>query len=121
MRPEYLGRRVREALEPDLAQALAMVYCRHVCRGTAKAALRTLVAGERALLAEFDALDALHAEIPFQDLAHLSVREELELLYWHEVQRDARANLGQLRRLCAKDPALAHAFDRLDRVAREGA
>lgn len=97
-----------------------MIYCRHVCRRTAKAALRMLAAGELTVLTQFDSLDALHAEVPFHDIAHLSVREELELLYWHEIQRGGRENLSQLRRLCMQDPALAHAYARLDRLAREG-
>lgn len=121
MGPEYVEVRVREAVRGDLAQALVMIYCRHVCHAPAKAAMRAMAQRERALLAEFDALDALHAEVPFRDLAHLSVREELELLYWHQLQQGAWGNVGQLRRLCAHDPALSTAFERLDRLAREGA
>ena len=121
MRPQYVEVRVREALRGDLAQALVMIYCRHLHHPPAMAAMRAMAARERAILAEFDALDALHEEVPFQDLAHLTVREELELLYWHQVQLRAWTNVGQLRRLCAHDPALTTAFDRLDRVAREGA
>lgn len=120
MRPEFVEVRVREALRADLAQALVMIYCRHLHHAPAKAALRAMAAGERAILAEFDALDDLHAQVPFQDLAHLTVREEIELLYWHQVQLGAAMNVGQLRRLCAHDPALVTAFERLDRLAAEG-
>ena len=120
MKPEFLEFRVREALGADLAQALVMIYCRHLGHAPAQAALRAMVAGERTILGEFDALDALHAEVPFQDLAHLTLREEIELVYWHQLQLSAWGNIGQLRRLCAHDPALTTAFDRLDRLAREG-
>jgi hypothetical protein len=121
MRPKFMERRVQEALGGELAQALVMIYCRHLHHPPAMAAMRAMAQGERAILAEFDALDALHAEVPFQDLGHLTVREELELLYWHQVQRGAHANVGQLRRLCAHDPALTTAFARLDALAGEGA
>ncbi len=116
MTPKFVERRVREAMRGDLAQALVMIYCRHVCHAPAKAAMRAMANGEGAILAEFDALDELHAEVPFQDLAHLTVREEIELLYWHQAQLGVAANIGQLRRLCAQDPALTTAFDRLDRL-----
>lgn len=121
MGPEYVEVRVREAVRGDLAQALVMIYCRHVCHPPAKAAIRAMAQREPALIAEFDALDALHADVPFQDLAHLTVREELELLYWHQIQQGEWANVGQLRRLCAHDPALTTAFERLDRLSREEA
>lgn len=76
----YLERRVREALGTDLAQALVMVYCRHIWHPADLATLRAVAAEEPAILAQFDALDALHAEIPFQDLAHLPLAEELAFL-----------------------------------------
>ena len=120
-RREFLERRVREVLSSELGQALVMVYCRHLHDDEAKAALRGLADREPALLAEFDALDALHAEVPFQDLGHLTLHEEIELLYWHQAQQGSPEKAGQLRRLCGHDPSLTAAFDRLERLRRRDA
>lgn len=112
---EYLEKRIRAALHPPLAQALVMVYCRHVCEPIVRTALRRLVASEADLLKQFDSLDELHAEFPFGQLSQLSLTEELKLLYWHNRQLKEAEMLAELRRLCQDDATLLSEFDRLDK------
>ncbi|HEY9723808.1 MAG TPA: hypothetical protein V6D47_17485 [Oscillatoriaceae cyanobacterium] len=112
---EYLEKLIRAALHPPLAQALVMVYCRHVCEPEIRAHLRRLVAHEPELLKQFDSLDELHAEFPFGQLSRLSLDEELKLLYWHNRQLRESEMLTEIRRLCWNNASLLGEFDRLDK------
>ena len=59
---------IDEALCPELAQALAMLYCRHLGQPEARRTLRLMALDEPELTWQFDALDELHARHPFRDL-----------------------------------------------------
>ena len=111
---EYLEMVVREAVSPELGQALVMMYCRFLCQPEACQALRAMLSEECELLRQFDALDELHADFPFTHLNPASLDNELAALYAHNAQLGAADTLRQLRMLCRHDPILIAAFDRAD-------
>lgn len=117
---EYMERVVREAVCPELAQALVMMYCRFLCQPDACQALRAMLSDEPEVLRQLDALDDLHADFPFTHLNPSSLDEELATLYWHNVQLDSADILRQMRMLCRHDPILLVAFDRHDEATHIG-
>lgn len=117
---DYMEIVVREAVCPELAQALVMMYCRFLCQPEACQALRAMLSDEPEVTRQFDALDDLHADFPFTHVNRSSLDEEIATLYWHNVQLGAEAILRQLRMLCRHDPILLAAFDRHDGEARIG-
>lgn len=111
---EFLERVIPEALSSELGQALVIIYCRHLCEPDFRTQMRRLVAHEPEVLRQFDALDELHAEFPFQRLSRFSFEEELELLYWHNRQLESAEFLAEMRRLCRHEAALLARFDQMD-------
>lgn len=111
---DYMELVVREAVCPELAQALVMMYCRFLCQPEACQALRAMLSEEKEVLRQLDALDDLHADFPFTHLNPASLDEELATLYWHNVQLSSLDILRQMRMLCRHDPYLLAAFDRHD-------
>lgn len=105
---------VDEALCPELAQALVMIYCRHLGHPHARGTLRRMAVSQRELASQFDALDELHARHPFAPLGREALDEELRLLYRHNVQLGAPRVLRQLRRLASGEALLIAAFDEED-------
>ena len=110
----FVERVVPEAVSPDLAQALVMLYCRHLDHPTARQTLRRMVQDDAALLRQFDALDELHADFPFAKQEHVSLFDELMLLYRHNAQMGALSMLRQLRLLCSECEPLTRAFCHFD-------
>jgi hypothetical protein len=110
----YLELVVREAVCPELAQALVMMYCRFLCQPGACQALRAMLSEEKDVVRQLDALDELHADFPFTHLNPTSLDEELTTLYVHNWQLGSTDMLRQLRMLCRHDPYLLAAFDRYD-------
>lgn len=108
---------VDEALCPELAQALVMIYCRHLGQPDARRTLRAMAAEQSAVLHQFDALDELHARHPFAALDRGALIEELRMLYRHNVALGAPVVLRQLRRLACRDADLLAVFDREDAAA----
>lgn len=111
---EYMEMVVREAVCPELGQALVMMYCRFLCQPDACRALRAMLSDEREVLRQLDALDDLHTDFPFTHLNPASLDEELATLYWHNAQLGATDITRQMRMLCRHDPILLTAFDRHD-------
>ncbi len=110
----FLERVVGEAVSPELAQALVMLYCRHLDHPNSRQTLRRMVHEEAELLRQFDALDELHADFPFAKQEHVSLLDELLLLYRHNAQMGAQPMLRQLRVLCRDHERLLAAFNQND-------
>lgn len=111
---DFLERLVREALCPELVHALVTIYCKRLSQPQQRAGLRALLADCPEVLREFDALDALHAEYPFTQIAAGTLEEELALLYRHHRPLGNPALLRQLRALCEPFPALTSVFMQMD-------
>jgi hypothetical protein len=107
---------IDEALCPELAQALVMLYCRHLGQPEARRTLRLMALDEPELTWQFDALDELHARHPFRDLGRDALATELRWLYRHH--HATPRVLRQLRRLCRHEPALVSGFDQEDGTNR---
>jgi hypothetical protein len=86
---DWVEHLVDEALCPELAQALVMIYCRHLGDPEARSTLRGMTGNQTMLIQQYDALDALHARHPFAPLGLESLLNELKLLYRHIVQLQA--------------------------------
>ncbi|MDB5099778.1 MAG: hypothetical protein JWM80_4199 [Cyanobacteria bacterium RYN_339] len=112
--------RIDEALCPELAQALVMLYCRHLGQPEARRTLRIMAMEQPELGRQFDALDELHARHPFRDLGRDALQEELRMLYRHHVALDAPRVVRQLRRLCQHEATLLAQFDAFDREFGSG-
>ena len=82
---DYMELVVREAVCPELAQALVMMYCRFLCQPQACQALRAMLSDEPEVLRQLDALDELHADFPFTHVNRASLDTELANLYGHKV------------------------------------
>jgi hypothetical protein len=106
---------IDEALCRELAQALVMLYCRHLSQPEARRTLRLMVLGHPDVTRQFDDLDELHARHPFRELGKDALPAELRMLYRYHLQQPIPGVLRQLRRLGRHDPDLIAAFDGLDR------
>jgi hypothetical protein len=108
---------VDEALCQDLAQALVMIYCRHLGQPEARRTLRLMATDAPGLAAQFDDLDELHARHPFQELGRGALVAELRMLYRHHLQGGHANVVRQLRRVSRWEPGLLAAFDLEDQAA----
>jgi hypothetical protein len=109
---------VDEALCPELAQALVMIYCRHLGDPEARATLRAMAGEQEMLVRQYDSLDDVHAKHPFAPLGRSALLHELQLLYRHNVQLGAKPVLRQLRHLSRREASLIAAFDLEDQEDR---
>ena len=113
---DAIEHRIEEGLCPELAQAMALIYCRHMVSAESRAMLRAMAEGRPELLAQFDSLDELHNRHPFEDPGGHALREELQMLYVHHLSRVGASHaLRQLRRLGRVDECLIAMFDEIER------